>query len=216
MSDKQPAMQLYEQIKQDIADFALPVGVPLKQAELAERYGVSRIPIRDVLQKLKSEGWLTDCGKRGVMITPLSAVEAEDLYIIRMYLEPLILAHAIPKISNQLLGQAADLLEQIDSNNSLSAAQQGELNWQFHACLYQAANRPTLYKAIANLHLQCARYIGYHAVELDYLETSQHQHYQLLEAIRDKQINKAKQILKQHISDAGEILVDHLHQHMNF
>jgi DNA-binding GntR family transcriptional regulator len=216
MTDKQPAAQLYVQIKQDIATNALPVGVPLKQAELAERYAVSRIPIRDVLQKLKGEGWLTDCGKRGVMITPLSAVEAEDLYIIRMYLEPLILAHAIPKINNQVLGQATDLLEQIDSRDKLSVQQQGELNWQFHACLYQAANRPTLYNAIANLHQQCARYIGFHSVTLDYLDTSQQQHYQLLEAIKSKQINRAKQILKQHISDAGEILVDYLHKSMNF
>lgn len=216
MSDRQPAAQLYMQIKQDIADHVLPVNVALKQVELAERYAVSRIPIRDVLQKLKGEGWLTDCGKRGVMITPLSAVEAEDLYIMRMYLEPLILAHAIPKINNQLLGQATDLLEHIDGDDKLSIQQQGELNWQFHACLYQPALRPTLFNAIANLHQQCARYIGFHSVELDYLQTSQQQHYQLLDAIKDRQTNRAKQILKQHISDAGEILVDYLHKNMKF
>lgn len=125
------------------------------------------------------------------MISPLSAVEAEDLYIIRMYLEPLILAHAIPKITNQVLGKAADLLALIDSKDTLSVQQQGELNWQFHACLYEVANRPTLYNAIANLHQQCAHYIGFHLVELNYQKTSQ----PTLSVIRGdkKQTNQSRQ-----------------------
>jgi DNA-binding GntR family transcriptional regulator len=91
MNDKQPAEALYQQLKQDIRDNKLPIARPLKQQQLAADYGVSRIPIRDVLQRLKNEGWLTQSGKRGVMVHPLSATEAEDLYIMRMYLEPLFL-----------------------------------------------------------------------------------------------------------------------------
>ena len=215
MTDKQPAEALYKQLKQDIRDNKLPIASPLKQEQLATEYGVNRIPIRDVLQRLKNEGWLTQSGKRGVMVHPLSATEAEDLYIMRMYLEPLILSHAIPKLNNQTLGQAADLLEKLDQSK-LSIAEHGELNWQFHACLYQAAQRPTLFNTIANLHQLCSRYIGFHSVELDYLKTSQQEHYQLLRAIKAKQLGKAKSILKQHISEAGEMLVAYLHKNMNF
>lgn len=215
MTDKQPAEGLYQQLKQDIRDNKLPIGSPLKQEQLASDYGVSRIPVRDVLQRLKNEGWLTQSGKRGVMVHPLSATEAEDLYIMRMYLEPLILSHAIPKLNHQVLGQATDILEQLDQPK-LSIAQHGELNWQFHACIYQAAKRPTLFNNIANLHQLCSRYIGFHAVELDYVKTSQNEHYQLLEAIKAKQLGKAKSILKQHISEAGEILVHYLHKNMHF
>ncbi len=214
--EKQHANRLYQQIKGDILDNRLPVATALKQTELSTRYEVSRIPIRDVLTRLKNEGWLADCGKRGVMIPALSATEAEDLYLMRMYLEPLILNHGIPKINNQILGQAQDILEQIDQSKNSNIHQQGELNWQFHACIYQAAERPTLFNTIASLHQQCSRYIGYHSLELDYLETSQQEHYQLLTAIKNKQITKAKQILKAHISEAGEILVSHLLQKMQF
>lgn len=215
MTDKQPAEALYQQLKQDIRDNKLPIASPLKQEKLASKYGVSRIPIRDVLQRLKNEGWLTQSGKRGVMVHPLSATEAEDLYIMRMYLEPLILSHAMPKLNHQTLGQATDILEQLD-HPMLSIAQHGELNWQFHACLYQAAKRPTLFNNIANLHQLCSRYIGFHSIELEYEKTSQQEHYQLLEAIKAKQTNKAKGILKQHISEAGEILVSYLHKNMHF
>ena len=215
MTDKQPAEALYQQLKQDIRDNKLPISTPLKQEQLAAEYGVSRIPIRDILQRLKNEGWLTQSGKRGVMVHPLSATEAEDLYIMRMYLEPLILSHAIVKLNHQTLGQATDILEQLNQPK-LSIAEHGELNWQFHACIYQAAKRPTLFNNIANLHQLCSRYIGFHSVELDYVKTSQQEHYQLLEAIKAKQLGKAKTILKQHISEAGETLVAYLHKNMQF
>lgn len=215
MTDKQPAEALYQQLKHDIRDNKLPIATPLKQEQLAAEYGVSRIPIRDVLQRLKNEGWLTQSGKRGVMVHPLSATEAQDLYIMRMYLEPLILSHAIVKLNYQTLGQATDILEQLNQPK-LSIAEHGELNWQFHACIYQAAKRPTLFNNIANLHQLCSRYIGFHSVELDYVKTSQQEHYQLLEAIKAKQLGKAKTILKQHISEAGETLVAYLHKNMQF
>lgn len=214
--DKQHASRLYLQIKDDIRNNKLPVGEALKQVELSERYAVSRIPVRDVLQKLKSEGWLTECGKRGVMVPPLSASQAEDLYLMRMYLEPLILNHAVPKLTHQNLGEAMDILEQIDKSGDLSIQQHGELNWQFHACLYNAAKRPTLFNTIASLHQQCGRYIGYHSLELEYLDTSQKEHYLLIEAIKAKNTNRAKHLLKAHISEAGEILVSHLLQKLNF
>ncbi|WP_339725617.1 GntR family transcriptional regulator [uncultured Paraglaciecola sp.] len=209
MTDKQPAEALYQQLKQDIRDNKLPIACPLKQEQLAADYGVSRIPIRDVLQRLKNEGWLTQCGKRGVMVHPLSATEAEDLYLMRMYLEPLILSHAIPKLNHQILGKATDILERLDQPK-LSIAQHGELNWQFHACLYEAAKRPTLFNNIANLHQLCSRYIGFHSVELNYEKTSQQQHYQLLEAIKAKQVSEAKSILQQHIKAAGQVMVKYL------
>jgi DNA-binding GntR family transcriptional regulator len=216
MQDKQCAEHLYLQIKQDIRGQNFPIGEALKQVELSRRYGVSRIPIRDALQKLKSEGWLTVCGKRGVMVPPLSAEEAEDLYMMRMYLEPLLLGHGLPRINNQCLGQAEDVLEQIDNGQSLSIEQHGELNWQFHSILYQAANRPTLFNNVAGLHQQCGRYIGYHTLELNYLKTSQDEHRQLLESIKAKNLTKAKQILKAHIAETGEKLVDHLLKGLHF
>ncbi|KXI27451.1 GntR family transcriptional regulator [Paraglaciecola hydrolytica] len=209
MQDKPMAQSLYEQLKQDIRDNKLPVAMALKQEELAAQYGVSRIPIRDVLQKLKNEGWLVQSGKCGVMIASLSAQEAEDLSLMRQYLEPLILAYALPNLTNNILGHAEDLLVALD-NKHLSVTECGELNWQFHACLYQAANRPTLFNTIVSLHQQCSRYIGFHNTQLNYNSTSQGEHYQLLDALKNKQLELAQSILKQHIAQASCQLVSYL------
>lgn len=212
ITDKQPANRLYQQIKEDIQHNLLPIGTTLKQTELSQRYEVSRIPIRDVLSRLRSEGWLTECGKRGVMIPPLSATEAEDLYLMRMYLEPLILTHALPKLTHQVLGEAEDLLVQLDQHT----CNDSDLNWRFHACLYAAAERPTLFNTIAGLHQQCSRYSRFHRTQTQTSDVSQKEHYLLLNALKAKQLSKAKNVLKAHISDAGEILVDRLLRQMKF
>ncbi|MDU0354463.1 GntR family transcriptional regulator [Paraglaciecola aquimarina] len=200
---------LYHQLRQDILEQNIAHGSVLKQEELSTRYGVSRIPIRDVLQRLKSEGWLIPSGKCGVMVNPLTAAEAEDLYLMRMRLEPLLLGYAIPHISNKRLGEAIDILEQLTSKD-LNAQQHGELNWQFHTCLCQAANRPTLQNTIHNLHQLCSRYIGFHAMQLDYVDTAHNEHIALIAAIKEKQIEAAQAILTEHIQKAGQILVSYL------
>tara|TARA_R110002167_G_scaffold27444_1_gene93266 strand:+ start:2642 stop:3286 length:645 start_codon:yes stop_codon:yes gene_type:complete len=209
MTDKPLAQSLCEQFKQDILENKHPVGITLKQTELSQQYGVSRIPIRDVLQKLKAEGWLQQCGKRGVMVQALNATEAQDLSLMRQYLEPLILTYALPNLTKAILGKAEDLLLELDTDG-LSVSQHGELNWQFHACLYQAANRPTLFDTIEGLHQKCARYIGFHNGQLNYVGTSQAEHYQLLEAIKAGDSIMAQAILKRHIAVASNILVAYL------
>ncbi|MFQ3171395.1 MAG: DNA-binding GntR family transcriptional regulator [Oleispira sp.] len=57
----------------------------------------------------------------------------------------------MPKLNNQTLGQTKNFLEQLDQSK-FDIAQHRELNWQFHACLYQTAKRPTLLNNNANLH----------------------------------------------------------------
>ncbi|MDP5031349.1 GntR family transcriptional regulator [Paraglaciecola sp.] len=209
MPDTSIIQSLYARLKQDIREHKLPVGVALKQETLAGQYGVSRIPVRDVLQQLKREGWLTQCGKRGVMVQPLSIEEVQDLSLMREYLEPLILEYALPNLTNQRLGMAEDIMVLLDSPH-LSVAEYGELNWQFHASLYQPAQRPTLFTVIENLHQLCSRYIGYHAIELKYTSTSQEEHRQLLAAIKKCDTLKAQHLLKSHIAKASKQLVDYL------
>lgn len=208
--DKQPGQQLYWQIKADIKGNRLPQGQALKQTELSERYGVSRIPVRDALQRLKNEGWLVACGKRGVMVASLCADEAEDLYLMRRHIEPLLLSFAMPHINHQVLGQAQDILAQMQLPQNQNAELQGELNWCFHRCLYQPAQRPTLLNTLASLQEQGTRYIGFHTLELSYADTSHNEHIALIHAIQERDLTKAQTVLEAHIVEAGELQVAHL------
>jgi DNA-binding GntR family transcriptional regulator len=203
---------LYQQLKQDIVQGKLPENQALKQAQLAERYGVSRIPIRDALQRLKNEGWLIEHGKSSVMLRPLNADDAQDLYLMRMHLEPMLLAHAAPHINYEILGKAKDILLQLHTTPPNDILVNGELNWQFHSCLYAPANRAALFDTVTHLHLLCARYIGFHETKLEYFNHSQNEHEALLDALVNKQYKQAGTILTKHIQEAGKQLVNYLIQ----
>ncbi|WP_288129340.1 GntR family transcriptional regulator [Microbulbifer sp.] len=207
-------MDLYQQLKSDLQQGRFAPGTVLKQTELAARYAVSRIPVRDALTRLKNEGWLTGHGKRGVAVPQFDPLEVEDLYLMRMRLEPLLQEFAAPNLNGETLGRARDILDAMEQvterSPELSAAEIGALNWQFHTCLYRSANRPTLFAAVEQLHRQCERYIGYQSRGLDYQATSQQEHYQLLDLLQRGDRKAAGTLLEQHIAAAGRALVDHL------
>ncbi|WP_444920928.1 GntR family transcriptional regulator [Microbulbifer sp. CnH-101-G] len=208
-------MNLYEKIKADLQRGRFPAGQALKQAEVAELYEVSRIPVRDALQRLKNEGWLEPHGKRGVAVPQFDPLEVEDLYLMRMRLEPLLQTLAQKNLTNETLGRARDILDTMEENPNLSAEQIGCLNWQFHATIYLAARRPTLFATVEQLHRQCERYIGYQSRSLHYQSTSQKEHYAILEALQHKREEEAATLLAAHIETAGKKLVAFFHSAQN-
>ncbi|WP_416307813.1 GntR family transcriptional regulator [Neptunicella sp. SCSIO 80796] len=201
-------MTLLKQLKQDIQTGVFLPGEVLRQTELAARYQVSRIPVRDAISTLLNEGWLVRHGKAGVAVAAFDQQEVEDIYLMRMRLEPLILELAFPHLSKALLGQAEDLLDLAD--NARTAQQVGELNWRFHQSLYQCANRVTLMDTVNHLHQQCARYIGYQSINLHHMHRSQQEHRQMITALRQQNLTAANDLLISHIQQAGQLLVEHI------
>lgn len=200
---------LIDQLKSDILNGALERGCPLRQQELSERYGVSRIPIRDAISVLKNHGWLVAHGKAGVMIPELDWLEAEDLYQMRSVLECQLLKYAIPHITFEVIGKAKDINLRLNSP-SLSLVERGQLNWEFHAALYRVAMRPTLFNVVATLNEQVRRYMGFQYGPLNYRDVSQNEHEQLLSLLSEGQCEEAIALLHRHIDEAGSKLVAYL------
>lgn len=202
-------MDVSQSIKEDILKNQLPRGVPLRQAILSTRYGVSRIPIRDALLSLKSEGWLVPNGKAGVMIPDLNWKEAEDLYLMRVELECLLFSMAFDYINEKDLVEARYYLAELNKEN-LTLVYRGELNWLFHQTLYRAAERPTLQRVVEGINKQAVRYLGFQYGPLGYRVRSQDQHDELLLLIESRNKNAALIFLRQHIENAGILLTKYL------
>lgn len=202
-------LELIEKLKSDIINGALERGRPLRQQELSERYGVSRIPIRDAILVLRNQGWLVAHGKAGVMVPELDWCEAEDLYQMRSMLECQLLGFALPNITFEVLGKARDINEKLNSS-SLSLLERGQLNWDFHATLYKVGNRPTLFNMVAILNEQVRRYMGFQYGPLDYRSISQIEHEELLNLLTDGKTEQALSLLRCHIEVAGRQLVEYL------
>ena len=181
---------------------------PLRQDTLARDLGVSKIPLREALVQLKAEGLVTLLPKRGAVVSQLSSEEVAEIYTMRVALETVALERAVPRLSPADLIRARGVLEIIDCETD--RAQWGELNWEFHATLYQAAQMPLLLQTIQTLHNNVHRYLIIYLDRLSGLDRSQKQHWDLLAACRKKDLPRAKAILETHLAQACENLVSYL------
>ncbi len=183
-------------------------GQSLRQDEIATQFGVSRIPVREALRQLEAEGLVNFHPNRGAMVSSLSPTEAQEICEIRLALETMALQLAIPQMTATDLDRAAALLAETDQTSD--PMRWPELNWQFHAALYAPADRPRLLGLIKTLHVNVDRYIRLQMKELNYRDRSQVEHHQLLAACQQQEIDRAIEILRLHINQAAEQLVDYL------
>jgi DNA-binding GntR family transcriptional regulator len=181
---------------------------PLRQDRLAEELGVSKIPLREALVQLKAEGLVEFLPKRGAVVSNLSSAEVEEIYLMRIALESVALARAIPRLSQADLIRAESTLKIIDIEND--KGRWGELNWEFHTTLYRAAGMPLLLKSIETLHNNVVRYLVIYLDRLSAWEASQKEHWALLEACRVKNHKQASDVLKSHLEQASQQLSAYL------
>lgn len=199
-----------ERIREAIVRGHLTPGQPLRQAEIAQRFGVSRIPVREALSQLEGEGWVSSIPHRGVVVTDLSAEDVRDLTEIRIDLESRALRLAIPNMNAALLKRAEAVLDTIDDEPTIDAW--ADYNLTFHCTLYEAANRPRLLTLIKNMHRLASRYLLVHVAILNYRDQGQKEHRAILAACAEGDAKKAERLLRRHITDVADMLEDYLRQ----
>ncbi|WP_273886562.1 GntR family transcriptional regulator [Rubrobacter naiadicus] len=193
-------------LRDAILSGALAGGTPLRQEEIARRFGVSKIPVREALRQLEGEGLVSFYPHRGAVVSRLSRLEVEEITEIREMLEPVALGKAFPRLGEEEFARAEDILRQIDEEEDL-ISRWGELNWRFHATLFAPAGRPRLMEIIRMQHVAFERYIRMHLALSDY-EKPQREHYELLELCRRGDEEAALALLARHVRETGDLLLE--------
>lgn len=182
----------------------LQPGEWLRQDELARRIGVSKIPVREALHRLAAGGLLTFERNRGVRVPVLTAEDAEEVYALRLALEPVLLARAIPALSIVDLAAAEYALT---GNDPLTAA-----NWAFHRALYRPSGWSRGMAQVEVLFAAVAPYVLLYTQGLAGGGRSADEHKQLLAACRSGDIDEAESTLSAHLAGAADTLVRRLRQ----
>jgi DNA-binding GntR family transcriptional regulator len=183
-------------------------GEPLRQDALAEELGVSRIPIREALRQLETEGLVTFNPHRGAIVSSLSLGEIEEVFDLRATIEPDLLRRAMPRLTIHQLDQADDVLDRYAvALRTGDVSKWGELNWQFHASLYAPADRPITMSIVQRLHQQSDRYLRMQ-LALTHGETrANEEHRAIADAARARDTKRACQLVRDHIAGAGRSLI---------
>ncbi|MGW8377264.1 GntR family transcriptional regulator [Streptomyces sp. ODS28] len=184
-------------IRDDIVGGAFPPGARLTEDALARRYGVSRVPVREALRTLESEGFVCTRRHAGACVAEPTAREAADLLEVRALLEPLGAARAAQRRSGahlKVLSGLVRLGQQRLDQGQLSDLRSLE-QW-FHETLAQATGSPGLTSLLTQLRRKIA---WLYAVEAPARTAAAWQEYgALTDAVARGDAERARSLMARH------------------
>jgi DNA-binding GntR family transcriptional regulator len=185
-----------------------PEGEPLRQDAIADELGVSRIPVREALRQLEAEGLVTFSPHRGAVVSSLSLEEIDELFELRADIECDLLRRAIPKMTDEQIDRATDVLDEFqDALGAGEATRWGPLNWHFHAALYAPANRNFTMGVLQKLHQHSDRYFRMQVLLAHGGVRANDEHRAIIAAVARQDVKGATQLMQSHILGAGASLL---------
>ncbi|MBD9652885.1 GntR family transcriptional regulator [Ensifer sp. ENS09] len=159
LKHKTMASAAAEEIRNRILAGDYPPGFQLRQDGLAEDLGMSRIPIREALVQLESEGLLKILPHRGAIVVQLTPDEIEELFNMRLLLEPFLFKRSVPRLTRDDLKALHQIQRRYAASiDELDIDVWNELNTEFHLTLYKHARSPRVFLTVQSLLVECDRY----------------------------------------------------------
>jgi DNA-binding GntR family transcriptional regulator len=188
-----------------IATGELSDGARLVERELAERFAVSRIPMREAIQRLASEGLVDLYKNRGATVRTLTPADIDEIYSLRMLLEGDAIQRAVERMDAETLARA-ELVHRL-LGEAGTADKQGELNREFHALLYAPCGNARQLKAIRDLRSQVERYERLQTTLLADTPAFQNEHHDILRACQAGDALRARVVTVEHLASAKHIVL---------
>ena len=146
--------RVYKAIKQMILDNELVSGEKLNQEKLAKKFGISRTPVLSAFSKLQQEMLVEQIPRRGTYVKKLNKKEFQDLYDIRMRLEPLGAAEAAKLHNNVEMRRLEEILDDFETLVSEGHSKGlREKDYEFHMMVMEMSRNELLKKIISAFNL---------------------------------------------------------------
>ncbi|MDB6446612.1 MULTISPECIES: GntR family transcriptional regulator [Pseudomonas] len=197
-------------LREAILDGRLPRGTALRQQELADLFGVSRMPVREALRQLEAQSLLNVVQHKGAVVAPLITNNAIETYALRAVLEAFALRLSIPLLDADDLAQAARYIDQLEAQTD--HAEIGRLNRLFHMSLYHKAPNSKLLDLVERELNEEERFLRFHLSSMGLGKLTQDDHRALLEAAAAKDIDHAVALLEHHLEKACVTIRRYLEQ----
>lgn len=197
-------------LKTAILDGELVPGERIRQEEIAAQFGASRLPVREALRTLQSDGLVMLRANLGAWVTRLSQSECLEIYLIRENVEPLLLADSIENLTQEDVDLILERAERLAHAKDIG--EYFRFDRQFHLETYRATKMPYLRSMVERLWNVTQPYRSAYTrlvEELDSRWILDSEHRLLAEAIARRNVADAKQIIQTHIRRTRVSLADH-------
>jgi DNA-binding GntR family transcriptional regulator len=202
--------RVYEIVREQIVTGRLADNAPIRQDALAAELGISKIPLREALARLEQDGLILSHANRGYQVRPLSARQLDEIFELRLAIEPGAAARAARDAGDAERIALADAFERLDSAAGVNLAEVAVRNRDFHVALTRNDERPLTAQLVERLAIMAERYVVAHLAPAG-RETRAHQeHRQLLDAFLARDGDRLETLLSAHIRATRDDLKDQL------
>lgn len=197
-----------ETLRSAILDGRLPCGTALRQQDLADLFGVSRMPVREALRQLEAQSLLNVIAHKGAVVAPLVQGDAAETYALRILLESEALRLSVPLLEASDLEQAARYIDELETETDYSKI--GRLNRLFHMSLYSKAPNQRLLKLIDEALNEEERFLRFNLQAMGLGKLSQEDHRALLRAAENRDVETSMNLLVHHLNRGVEVMTRYL------
>lgn len=197
------------EIRTRIFDGTFPPGTRLVEDELASRFDISRMPVREALTVLEAEGFVEITPRRGASVTVISPEEALELFEVRAMLEGLAARLAARSADTDAVEALAAIIDQgakaisSDGKNRIP-----QLHQQFHVTLAAAGDNKYLIDLVSPLPAKIEWV--YNSILRTRADVSWPEHVEILDAVRSGDEDRAEQVTRRHVQHAANAFLHNL------
>jgi len=203
--------QIADVIRRDILYGRLPAGTHVGQQLLCERFNTSRMPVRDALRQLTTQGFLVDDGHGHSLVAPLARSDLRDIYLIEGMLHGLALRRITERHDedeiNELMGYHDDMVRVTAAGDY---SRMSKINWQFHRRINHLSRSPKLL-AVIRTHSLSIPNDQVHQLP-NRSERVNLEHAEIMAAVRRGEGAVAESLMRQHVVNAGDDLLRYLEE----
>jgi DNA-binding GntR family transcriptional regulator len=192
----------YERIRGFVLGGEVPPGARLGQVELAERFGISRTPVREALRRLTGEGLVDFHSNRGFRVADLGLDAVLRRMEVRSLVEPGIARLAAQRRTDEDLQHLQETIaSQEGSKDGISAH---DASRDFHIALARASGNEELVRVLNSLWLVEVgrRLLARRTAEPNWLREDVREHREILTAVREGRAADAERLMAEHIGRA--------------
>jgi len=200
---------VFENLRQAIIRGDVAPGDRLVESRIAGVLDISRTPVREAIHKLEREGLLRKLPHGGFTVVHLSREDIEETFGIRCVLESY--AARLAALNHQK-DDLIPLEKKIKEFEACLSKRRFEelprINTEFHNLFYALSRSPKLIKLINDLRDQIFRFRRILLRMENMARTSNEDHRSMLEAIRQRDINRVEVLVKEHIERGKRIVLE--------
>lgn len=201
--------KILETIRDAILKGDLKPGEKVAEPELAERFGISRTPIREAFRQLESEGYLTVIPRKGAVVAALSERDVKEFYAVKSTLEGYAAELAAQNLTEKELAKLESInerLKQLASEGDVKSFY--KIHNEFHETFLKAADNSKLHELITHLGKKFSRLRMASISVTGRMAISVAEHEKLLDAFRKHDGKAAEALVKKTAAIGGSVLLE--------